>query len=72
MVVKALEAMMIPQKMKKASVYMPYLDDCKGWPNQCKVSGSTTANISISTTPAIKKAGHAIHINLLPHIASIS
>ena len=72
MVVRALDAMMIPQKTKKARVYIPSRESCRGSPNQCKLSGSTTAKISISTTPAIKKAGHAIHINLLPHIVSTS
>ena len=56
-VVKALDAIVSIQKTKKATVYTASRDNAKGWPNQCRLSGSTIANTSISITPASKKAG---------------
>jgi hypothetical protein len=71
-VVSALDAMAKNQKRKKAAVYTPSRDSARGWPNQCRSCGSTMANTSISSTPAIRKAGQAIHIKRWFHIGNVS
>ena len=67
-----LVAMVMAQNTKNARVYTPCLDSARGCPNQCRSCGSTMAKTSISSTPAIKKAGHAIHIRRWLHIGLVS
>ena len=68
----ALVAMAMAQNTKNARVYTPCRDSASGCPNQCRSWGSTMAKTSISSTPAIKKAGHAIHIRRCVHISVLS
>ena len=61
-VVRPPEILNIAQKTKNATVYTDSGIQSSDWPSQLRLCGSTIAKTSISVTPAIKNAGHKIHI----------